>query len=89
MEFNEQTARTSKIDTDSLMESRMTALGEGWFEGGGIKQKWKRIHGHGQQGGDWGGRSIKRINNKENNTIKNGEKNPSIKCHLLLGSVSY
>ena len=43
MESNEQT-ESSKMGTDSQMESRMTAK---WGElgGGGIEQKAKRIHG--------------------------------------------
>ena len=35
------------------MQSRMTAV-EGRLGGGGIKQKGKRTHGHGQQCGDYG-----------------------------------
>ena len=35
----------------------------GSLEGGGIKQKGKRTHGHGQQCGDcWGGAGIGRLN---------------------------
>ena len=46
MESNERTELTSKI------ESRLMALGV--LGGGGIEQKEKRTHGHGQQCGDWG-----------------------------------
>ena len=45
---------TSKIETDSYIESRLTALGE-WFGDGMIKQKRKRTHGHGQQCDNCGG----------------------------------
>ena len=51
MESNEQTELTSKMETDSWMESRLTALGvmvNGWRDG----QKDKRINGHGQQCSD-------------------------------------
>ena len=34
----------------------MTASGRGELGDGGIKQKGKRTHGHGQQCGDWGGK---------------------------------
>ena len=54
MESNEQTELTSKIETDSYTESRLTALGAGGW-GGGIEQKRKRTHGQGQQGADYGG----------------------------------
>ena len=54
MESNEQTELTSKIETDSEMESRMTAM-RGGLEGGGMEQKGKRTHGHRRQCGDrWG-----------------------------------
>ena len=53
MESNEQTELTSKIETDSYTESRLTALGAGGW-GGGIGQKRKRTHGQGQQGADYG-----------------------------------
>ena len=46
MESNEQTESTSEIETESLIESRLTAMGEG----GGIEYKRKRTHGHGQCG---------------------------------------
>ena len=40
----------------------------GW---GGIEQKGKMTHGHGQQCGDFkGSRSIRRLNGNEKNTIK-------------------
>ena len=51
MECNEQTELTGKIETDSQMENRLTALG------GGMEQKRKRTHGHGQQCGDCEGES--------------------------------
>ena len=51
MESNEQTESTSEIETESLIESRLTAMGEG----GGIEYKRKRTHGHGQLcGNDYG-----------------------------------
>ena len=53
MESNEQIELTSKIETDSQIESRMTAMGMG-LEGGEIQQKGKRTNGHGQQCGDSG-----------------------------------
>ena len=43
MESNGQTEITSKIETDSQIESRMTALGVGGLEGGRIKQKEKEL----------------------------------------------
>ena len=53
MEPNEQTEVTWKTETDSWMESRMTASGGGggWSGVGGIEQK-GRTHGHVQQCGD-------------------------------------
>ena len=36
------------------MESKITASWWGGLEGGGIEQKGKRTHGHGQQCGDCG-----------------------------------
>ena len=43
----------------------------GRLEGGGIEQKGKRTHGHGQQCGDcWGGGSIRGLNGNGKNTIK-------------------
>ena len=48
----------------------MTVLGRG-LEGGGIEQKGKRIHGHGQQCGDCRGkRNIRGINGNGKNKIK-------------------
>ena len=41
VESSEQTELTSKIETNSYIQSRMTAKGEGRFRGGGIKQKGK------------------------------------------------
>ena len=47
------------------MESRLTALGSG-VRGGGMEQKRKRTHGHGQQCGDcWGAGSIRGLNRME------------------------
>ena len=41
----------------------MTAMGRVSVEGGGIEQKGKRTHGHGQQCGDcWEGGGIRRLN---------------------------
>ena len=55
MESNEQTELTSKIETNSLVESRMTAKVWGELEGRVVEQKGIRTHGHGQQCGDcWG-----------------------------------
>ena len=53
MESNEQTKLTSKVVTDSSIETRMTALGR--LRGEGIERKGKRTHAHGQQCGDCGG----------------------------------
>ena len=47
---------TNEIKTDLLIESRMTRgrrLGYG-----GIEQKGKRTHGHGEQCGDFGGQGV-------------------------------
>ena len=41
-----------------------------WLGSGGIEQKGKRTHGHGQQCGDCGGRGISRLNGNGKNTIK-------------------
>ena len=51
MESNEQTELTRKIGTDSEMESKMTACGRR-LRGGGMKQKGRKRHGHGEQCGD-------------------------------------
>ena len=48
---------TSKIETDSYIESRLTAL-EWGLEGGQIELKAQRTHGHGQQCGDCGKEGI-------------------------------
>ena len=60
MESNEQAELTSKPDTDS--ESRMTAKGGEPVGGGGIEQKGKRTHGHGEQCGGFLGKDIRRLN---------------------------
>ena len=39
MKYTEKTELTSKTETDSQIESRLTALGVGWLGGGGIEQK--------------------------------------------------
>ena len=72
MESNEQTELTSKTDTDSQMESRMTASGgQGRAGGGGTEQKGKGTHGHGQQCGDCcSGGSVRGLNGNGKNTIK-------------------
>ena len=62
MESNEQTELTSKRERDSLIESRLTALGLGRLRGvEGLSKKEKKsekIHEHSQQCGDsrgwWG-----------------------------------
>ena len=51
MESNEQTELTRKMGTDSEMESRVTAQGVLGGDGG-MEQKGKKTHGHGQQCGD-------------------------------------
>ena len=56
MESNLQTELTSKIETDSWIESRLTGLGwgVGWWRG----KKRERPQGHRQQSADcmgWGG----------------------------------
>ena len=55
VESNEQSELTSKIKTDSEIESRLTAINEGGLRDGGVKLKGKTTHGHGQQCGDCGG----------------------------------
>ena len=52
MESNEQAEITSKIETDSQIEGRLTALEGIGLEGCGTEQKRKRTHGHRQQCGD-------------------------------------
>ena len=75
MELNEQTELTGKIETDSWIESRLTALGQG-LGGGGIKLKGRRTHGHGQQCGDGEGEmGIRGTNSIGKNTIKINLKN--------------
>ena len=39
VESSEQTELTSKTETDSQIESRLTALGVGWLGGGGMGRK--------------------------------------------------
>ena len=57
MESIEQTELTNKVETDSWVESQLTALRsvEGWRDWE-RKGKKKRTHGHRQQYGDYGGR---------------------------------
>ena len=55
MESKDQTELTSKIKTDSEIESRLTAINEGGLRDGGVQLKGKTTHGHGQQCGDCGG----------------------------------
>ena len=69
MESNEQTELTSKIEKDSEIESRMTAIEEvrRWSD----QSKRKRTHGHGHQCGDCRGKwGIRQINGNGKNTIK-------------------
>ena len=55
------------MGTDSGLESRMTAWGQGRLEGGRIEQKGKRTHG--QQGGDcWEEVDIRGLNGNGKNT---------------------
>ena len=49
MESNELNLQQNR---DRLIESRLTSLVGGWLGGGGIDQKRKRPHGHGQSCGD-------------------------------------
>ena len=50
--------------------------GEWMLGGGGIEQKGKRTHGHGQQCGDcWGEGGIRGLNDNGKNTIKIKSKN--------------
>ena len=53
MESNAQTQLTSKMETESWIETRLTALGgvEGWRD----EQKRIITHGHGPQCGDFDG----------------------------------
>ena len=54
VESSKQTELINKIETDSQMESRMTATG-GRLGDGGTEQKGKRTHGRRQQCGYfWG-----------------------------------
>ena len=46
-----------------------THLVGGKWEGGGIEQKGKRTHGHGQQCGDYRGQGIKELHGNGKNTI--------------------
>ena len=70
MESNEQTELTRAMETESQMESRMTA-GVGRLGGGGIDKKGKRTHGHGQQCGDcWREAVIRGLNGNGKNTVK-------------------
>ena len=51
----------------------------GRLRGGGIEQRGKRIHGHGQQCGDcWGEGNIRGLNGNGKNTIKIKLKNKRI-----------
>ena len=71
MESNEQNKLTNRIETDSQMESRMTASRKERLKGGGMEQKGKRTHGHGQQCGDcWGEVGIRELNGNGKNIIK-------------------
>ena len=57
MESDEKCDLTSKTDADSDGEQK--TAGRGWrLGGGGIEQKRKRTHGHGQQCGDCGGKWV-------------------------------
>ena len=60
------------MGTDSQLDSRMTASGgQVRSGGGGIEQKGKRTHEHGQQCGDCCGEgSIRGLNCNGKNTIK-------------------
>ena len=70
MEYNEQTELISKIETDSP-RAGWQLVGEGQVRGGGIDQKGKRTHGHGQQCGDgWGEQCIRGVNGNGKSTIK-------------------
>ena len=62
--------QTKKQNRNRLRESRLTALG-GMVRSGGIEQKRKRTHGHGQQCSDcWEGGGIMGLNDNGKNTIK-------------------
>ena len=70
VESNEQTELTSNIETDSQMESRLTASGGVLVKGWRDWEKGKRTHGHGQQCGDCRGEgSIEDLNGNGKNTI--------------------
>ena len=60
MESNEETELTRKIETDSQVESRLTALGRVWgraWRGQAKKEKNReRTQGHGQHSGNCGAR---------------------------------
>ena len=52
--------KLNKQNRDRLIDGeQMTASGGGMLQGGGIQQKGKSTHGHGQQCGDCGGEEIK------------------------------
>ena len=54
MESNEQTELTSKMDTDSWIEGKMTAQGGGSLAGTRFEQKGNRTYWYGQECGDCG-----------------------------------
>ena len=66
MESNKQTELTSKIKTDSQIESRRTPSGWGRVGDGGIEQKGKRT----TVGDCWRERGIRGLNVNGKNTIK-------------------
>ena len=74
MESSEHTELTSKIETDSQIESRLTAKGWGWLGGEGMEQKGKWTHG--QQCHDCRGEEgIRGLYANGKNTMKIKEKN--------------
>ena len=71
MESSEQT-ELNKENGDRLLDGeQMTASGVGRLVGGGIEQKGKRTHGHGQQCGDcWAEGGVRGLNGNKKYTMK-------------------
>ena len=71
MGSNQQTELTSKIETDLMMESRMTAKLGRRLGVEGLEKKGKRTHGHGQQWGDCGGDTVRGLSGNGKKYNKN------------------
>ena len=82
MESNEPTQLTSKTETDSRGRADDSqwwrgAGGGGRLGGGGIEQKGKRTHGHGQP---LGGGDVRGLNSNGKNTLKSKLKKKCSTC---------